>query len=170
MLVALYNATGGPNWTNNSNWLSNQPLSEWFGVTVDTTDRVEHLNLSSNNLRGTLPTGLAQLSNLKSLNLNNNRLRGGVPSELGSLTHLEDLDLATNELTGTIPTQLGNLSILETLNLSWNELSGAVSFAVGQPFPARDIVSFRQRADWGHPIPVRKPLQPDATPRPHTIS
>ena len=115
VLVALYNATGGPNWTNNSNWLSNQPLSEWFGVTMDTTDRVEHLNLSSNNLRGTLPTGLDQLSNLKSLNLNNNRLRGGVPSELGSLTHLEDLDLSTNELTGTIPTQLGNLSNLETL-------------------------------------------------------
>ena len=28
-LVALYNATGGANWTDNTNWLSDEPLSEW---------------------------------------------------------------------------------------------------------------------------------------------
>ena len=33
-LAALYNATGGGNWTNNTNWLSEEPLSEWYGVTV----------------------------------------------------------------------------------------------------------------------------------------
>ena len=32
-LVALYNSTGGPNWTNNTNWL-NGPVSTWPGVTV----------------------------------------------------------------------------------------------------------------------------------------
>ena len=32
-LVALYNATDGPNWTNNTNWLTG-PVSTWFGVTV----------------------------------------------------------------------------------------------------------------------------------------
>ena len=26
-LVALYNATGGPNWTNNSGWLTDAPFS-----------------------------------------------------------------------------------------------------------------------------------------------
>ena len=33
-LVALYNSTGGPNWRDNRNWLSDRPLSEWYGVTV----------------------------------------------------------------------------------------------------------------------------------------
>ncbi len=28
-LVALYNATGGANWGNNGNWLSNAPMGEW---------------------------------------------------------------------------------------------------------------------------------------------
>ena len=36
-LVALYDATGGTNWTNNTNWLSNEPLSEWYGVETDET-------------------------------------------------------------------------------------------------------------------------------------
>ena len=29
VLVALYEATAGPNWTNNTNWLSDEPLSNW---------------------------------------------------------------------------------------------------------------------------------------------
>ena len=32
VLVALYNATDGPNWTNNTNWLSEEPIWEWYGV------------------------------------------------------------------------------------------------------------------------------------------
>ena len=35
-LTALYNATGGANWGNNTNWLSDGPLGEWYGVTTDT--------------------------------------------------------------------------------------------------------------------------------------
>ena len=35
VLVALYNATDGPNWTDNTHWLSNEPLSEWRGVSTD---------------------------------------------------------------------------------------------------------------------------------------
>ena len=45
-LVALYEATDGPNWTNNENWLSNAPLGEWRGVRTDASGRVVGLNLS----------------------------------------------------------------------------------------------------------------------------
>ena len=34
-LVALYNATGGADWTDNTHWLTNEALSEWHGVTTD---------------------------------------------------------------------------------------------------------------------------------------
>ena len=57
-LVALYFATDGPNWTNNTNWLSNAPLGEWHGVTTDDSARVVKLVLSDNNLSGRLPRGL----------------------------------------------------------------------------------------------------------------
>ena len=33
-LVAFYNATDGANWRNNENWLSDEPLDAWYGVTV----------------------------------------------------------------------------------------------------------------------------------------
>ena len=48
-LVALYNATGGPNWINNRNWLSSRPLDQWHGVTVR-NGRVTRLLLPSNRL------------------------------------------------------------------------------------------------------------------------
>ena len=32
-LMALYNSTGGANWTNNTNWGSTEPIGTWFGVT-----------------------------------------------------------------------------------------------------------------------------------------
>ena len=38
-LTALYNATDGSNWTNNTNWLSNEPLSKWYGVTINDDGR-----------------------------------------------------------------------------------------------------------------------------------
>ena len=31
-LVALYNALDGPNWGQNTNWLTSEPLSTWYGV------------------------------------------------------------------------------------------------------------------------------------------
>ena len=60
-LVALYNATDGPNWRNNTNWLSTKSLSTWYGVTVSNWE-VTGLNLSGNKLSGTIPSELASLS------------------------------------------------------------------------------------------------------------
>ena len=40
VLVALYEATDGDNWKDNTNWLSDRPLNEWFGVTTNGNGRV----------------------------------------------------------------------------------------------------------------------------------
>ena len=34
-LVALYDATNGENWARNTNWLSSQPLGDWYGIVTD---------------------------------------------------------------------------------------------------------------------------------------
>ena len=53
VLVALYNATNGASWTRNStNWLSDRPLGEWYGVTTDANGRVTELDLTQNRLSG----------------------------------------------------------------------------------------------------------------------
>ena len=61
-LVALYNATAGRNWVNNENWLTDAPLSEWYGVHVSGAGRVQGLQLMDNNLVGPIPVELGNLS------------------------------------------------------------------------------------------------------------
>ena len=122
-LVALYNATGGADWTDNTNWLSDGPLDDWYGVTTDANGRVTTLDLSDNQLSGSIPAQLGNLSNLERLTLTGNQLSGAIPAQLGNLSSLEGLGLSFNQLTGSIPAQLGGLSNLERLYLSFNQLS-----------------------------------------------
>ena len=131
-LVALYHSMGGPNWTDRDNWLvAGQPVSEWFGTVLD-QDRVVELDLSRNNLSGTLPPELGQLTELKRLQLSQNNTGGPIPRELGQLTALTFLDLSNNVLTGEIVEELGQLSELRELGLSSNHLSGPIPPALAQ--------------------------------------
>ena len=116
-LAALYDATGGANWRHNTNWCTDAPLSEWYGVTFDRCGRVSGLNLENNRLGGPIPTELAHLTSLKTLELWGNELTGPLPSELARLTHLMTLDLGGNPLTGPVPTELAQLTNLKTLEL-----------------------------------------------------
>ena len=97
-LVALYNATDGPNWINNRNWLSDKPLDQWYGVTVQ-NGRVTRLFLHENQLMGPIPSALGNLAKLESLQISSNRLTGTIPAELSNLANLEWLYLDSNQLT-----------------------------------------------------------------------
>ena len=66
-LVALYNATNGPGWKNNENWLSEAPLDQWYGVFADCDGTLTHLGLRHNQLAGPIPPELGNLSNLTEL-------------------------------------------------------------------------------------------------------
>ena len=83
-LAALFDATGGTEWRRSQNWISDVSMRQWQGVVVNhESGRVTHLMLTSNGLRGELP------------------------SELQALEELEELLLAGNEgLTGCVPTAL----------------------------------------------------------------
>ena len=131
VLVALFRSTGGTTWSNRTNWLSAEPLSEWHGVVTDGSGRVTSLALSRNGLKGRIPPELGQLSQLQGLYLGENELSGPIPPELGHLTNLLELLLERNELIGTIPLELGGLTRLQGLYLGRNHLSGRVPLELG---------------------------------------
>ncbi len=95
VLIALYNATNGPDWTNNANWLSDAPLGDWYGVTTNDDGRVEGLFLAVNQLSGPIPPDLGNLANLSDLRLGGNQLSGPIPPELGNLANLQLLSSGT---------------------------------------------------------------------------
>ena len=125
-LVALYDATDGPNWKNNRNWLSDKPVAEWHGVTTDSSGSVTEIELNTNRLSGDIPPELGKLTNLKELILYNNELSGEIPPELGKLANLMELALDDNLLSGEIPPELGKLTKLKGLVLDGNLLSGEI--------------------------------------------
>ena len=138
-LVALYRATGGPDWRNRGSWLSSAEIGDWYGVTADADGRVIALDLRSNRLEGELPSELGDLGNLKELTLRKNRLHGEIPPELVGLTNLEVLDFYVNELSGEIPPGLGSLANLRKLDLGYNRLSGAIPPELGSLANLEDL-------------------------------
>ncbi len=142
-LVALYEATDGPNWANSDNWLTDAPLGDWYGVRTDGSGRVVSLNLSGqwdresrewirHGLSGPIPPDLVNLVNLEWLSLGANNLNGPIPSELGDLIKLKGLFLGDNNLTGPIPVELVNLAKLQNLNLYGNALEGSIPAELGR--------------------------------------
>ena len=144
------------------NWSATTAITDWTGITVGTVDgarRVTLLNLERQGIDGTLPAALGGLTGLSELRLSwRNQLTGSIPPELGQLTRLAYLGLAGNHLTGpippelgaigpqltslvvsgpqplpagigltgSIPPQLGNLSGLQYLYLDGNRLTGSI--------------------------------------------
>ena len=79
-LAALFDATGGTEWRRSQNWISDVSMRQWQGVVVNhESGRVTHLMLTSNGLRGELPSELQALEELEELLLaGNERLTGCV--------------------------------------------------------------------------------------------
>lgn len=124
-LIAFYEATGGDNWTDNTNWCSDKPLSEWYGVYM-WDGRVKNIILTDNNLTGQIPEQFGDLTGLEYLYLSSNKLEGNIPESLGNLAYLHDVQLNNNNLSGNLPASMANLNELEFINLCGNKLNGTI--------------------------------------------
>ncbi len=130
-LIALYNSTNGANWTNT--WDLNQPMDTWFKVGLTSEGCVRSLLLYDNNLVGTIPNEIGDLSNLEDLRLHSNPLLGGtIPSTIGQLSSLVNLSLSDNSFSGSIPNEIGNLISLQNMSIKNNQLTGSIPSEIGK--------------------------------------
>lgn len=118
-LLALYNATNGPAWTNNTGW-DGADICLFYGVDC----AAKTLDLSNNNLDGVLPDEFFCISSFQLVDLSHNDLRGCIPDAIGSMTGVQSLHLEYNELTCDIPhtIALGLAVSLKYLYLQFNFL------------------------------------------------
>lgn len=139
-LIALYKATDGDNWTNNANWCSDKPISEWYGINVNGLGLIEDIWLSSNNLSGKIPSEIGNLKETRSIFLDYNKLEGTIPESITNLTKLESFRVYSNQLNGIIPENIGNLSELKELHIGVNKLSETIPKSIGK---LKKLTSFR---------------------------
>ncbi len=134
VLEELYVSTEGDNWDDNTNWLGPSGSEcDWYGVICNADgNHVIGISLSGNNLQGSLPDSINQLSQLEFFLVDHNGIGGAVPSFSG-LSRLERLWLGDNQFEGVLP-GLQGLGNLRELRLGNNHLSGQMP---GVPVPNR---------------------------------
>lgn len=159
-LMDFYQSTGGANWTNKTGWSAANPnvvqsVQGWTGITVDIDGHVTDIHLNSNNLTGTIPASIKDLTylktirlplnslsgslpdvfhlmpNLKEIHLDQNQFTGSVPQSIGYSSTLEIIQLSSNSLSGSLPSYLNNLTSLQYLILNNNQLTGAIPYSIG---------------------------------------
>ena len=122
-LIAFFNALDGGNWINNTNWCSDRPVGEWFGIETDAEGYVTYILLNDNGLNGELPEEIGVFSHLMELMLEStpydykNTITGKIPDSIGQLKKLQRLCLNGSLIGGQVPESLGELESLRELYL-----------------------------------------------------
>ncbi len=104
--------------------LVNNGLSGTLPWELSLLSNIEHLDLSENELRETIPTEFSRMTAMTFLALYENSLTSTLPSELGMLTNLEAFIFDQNQLTGSLPTELGQLTALTKFSVWGNYMTG----------------------------------------------
>jgi len=139
------------------------------------------LDLHNNGFSGSIPTNLAQASNLLQLDLSGNQFTGEFPTQFLNTKTLQEFSIGSNQLQGTIQSNafenltqlltldisdnnfigplpnLSSLSILNSLNLSYNkftEIPQLPEFLNSSQFPTKLVILDISSLNIGGPFPT----------------
>mmetsp|Transcript_2044 Transcript_2044/g.2374 ORF Transcript_2044/g.2374 Transcript_2044/m.2374 type:complete len:1925 (-) Transcript_2044:293-6067(-) len=157
ILENLFKTCGGERWTRSQNWVNiNAHVCTWTGIACNKNLHVTIVDLSDNNLIGTLyAEQLCHLPLLKTLRLDNNSIlftfdginkctalrsidlsnTGLISLEgIGEATHLKEVYAKSNDLgmsSKPIPPEVFKMEYLEELNLDYNSFRGELPETIG---------------------------------------
>ena len=98
-----------------------------LGIQVWENYRLVEFNANNSDLTGSLPSSLANITEIRKLQFLQNNLSGTIPSTIGTLTHLMVLNFGENLISSPLPNELFTLGQLETLDLGENpNLTGSI--------------------------------------------
>jgi RHS repeat-associated protein len=160
-LMTFYSSANGGSWTNNSGWSSANPavlqsVSGWYGLTVDGSGFVTHIDLDNNNLTGTLAAAINNVCSATSIDLSDNQISGAVPA-FASTMNLEHLQLSANQFTGAIPAMNG-LTALVTLEFDGNQLTGSIPAQLGSKINLSVIDLSNNQLSGSIPVQLADPM------------
>ena len=150
-LVALYEATNGPQWKNS--WDLTAPVRTWYGVVLDASgQKVIRLELDNNGLDGYLPEAIGRLDGLVTLRMPRNALKSHMPDSLSSLGSLRQLILFDNQLDGAFPDSMQQMASLRMISLTGNRLDQPLPASMGK-MPQLEVLILSNN-DIPGPIPA----------------
>eukprot|EP01112_Ceratiomyxa_fruticulosa_P006158 TRINITY_DN16955_c0_g1_i1.p1 TRINITY_DN16955_c0_g1~~TRINITY_DN16955_c0_g1_i1.p1 ORF type:complete len:454 (-),score=74.43 TRINITY_DN16955_c0_g1_i1:93-1454(-) len=116
----LFNSFGQPAL---SGW-GTSDCCTWVDIMCEATHTsVTQINLSQSSFTGTIPSSIGSFTQLQRLDLYKNQLHGSLPDSLCDLTNTTFFGLGSNQFVGTIPSCLGNLKQLQYFDVCSNRLN-----------------------------------------------
>uniref|UniRef100_A0A199UC59 Protein kinase domain-containing protein n=1 Tax=Manihot esculenta TaxID=3983 RepID=A0A199UC59_MANES len=97
--------------------------------TIGKLNKLQTLDLSNNKITA-LPSDFWSLGSLTTLNLSSNQISGSLTNNIGNFAVLESLDLSSNNFSGEIPAAMSSLSRLRVLKLDGNGFQGSIPLEI----------------------------------------
>ncbi|GAB4832697.1 hypothetical protein Ancab_006714 [Ancistrocladus abbreviatus] len=113
------------------------------------------LNLSHNQISGSLSSNVGNFGLLETLDLSFNNFSGEIPAAIGSLMRLQALKLDGNLFESSIPSSILNCHLLVSLRISSNKLNGKLPSGFGEAFPNLKYLNLAENGIHGRVIDFR---------------
>ncbi|CAH9076990.1 unnamed protein product [Cuscuta epithymum] len=139
-------------------WTADNSPCNFTGVTCNSLGSVAEIDLSLQNLSGSVPFGsICALNSLEKLSLGYNSLSGEVSGDLNKCVGLKYLDLGNNSFTGSIP-EIPFLNQMTYLYMNRSGFSGKIPWSSLENMTELEVLSLGDNGFDSSPVPdgIRK--------------